>query len=232
MHSSFVSRAVWETCAGEAEEDVFLSNPVYVGLDLSARNDLTALVMTAQSGGVWHIRSTFFAPEFGLRERSQRDRAPYDVWANEGHIITTPGASINYETIARELQKINERYMVARVSFDRWRIDVLQAELSRLNVDIPLIPFGQGYKDMAPALDTAEALLVDGAIRHGGHPVLRMCAANCVVVRDPAGNRKLDKSRGTGRIDGMVAMVMALGTAAKHENTDNIDAILSNVVRA
>jgi phage terminase large subunit-like protein len=68
---------------------------------------------------------------------------------------------------------------------------------------------------MAPALDALEAELLNGRIRHGGHPVLRMCAVNAVVTKDPAGNRKLDKSKATGRIDGMVALSMAMAIAAQ-----------------
>src|SRR5690606_461250 len=103
------------------------------------------------------------------------------------------------------------------VAFDRWRMDVLQAELDRLGVSLPLVPFGQGFKDMSPALDTLEVELLNGRIAHGGHPVLTMCAANATVTKDPAGNRKLDKHRATGRIDGLVALAMALGAAQSTE---------------
>ncbi|WP_341649383.1 terminase TerL endonuclease subunit [Thauera humireducens] len=65
----------------------------------------------------------------------------------------------------------------------------------------PLTEWGQGFKDMSPALDTLEAELLNGRIAHGGHPVLSMAAANATTTRDPAGSRKLDKSRATGRID-------------------------------
>jgi phage terminase large subunit-like protein len=113
---------------------------------------------------------------------------------------------------------------VVRINFDRWRIDVLKAELSRIDVELPLEPFGQGFKDMTPALDTLESELANGNVRHGGHPVLTMCAMNAVATRDPAGNRKLDKSKATGRIDGMVALAMAMGAggmtgAAEPEKT-------------
>jgi phage terminase large subunit-like protein len=67
---------------------------------------------------------------------------------------------------------------------------------------------------MSPALDALEADLLNGVVRHGGHPVLTMCAANAVAVQDPAGNRKLDKSKANGRIDGMVALTMAEGVEA------------------
>lgn len=93
-------------------------------------------------------------------------------------------------------------------------MDVLKAELARLGAELPLEEFGQGYKSMTPALDTLEAELVGGNILHGGHPVLQMCAANAVAAMDPAGNRKLDKSKATGRIDGMVALAMAMGGAS------------------
>lgn len=211
----FVSRNVWTACAGEVDRSVFEGSTVFVGLDLSARNDLTAAVAVARDDdGLLHVWATFFAPSAGVTERSHRDRAPYDVWANQGHITLTPGASVDYEVVAQWLADFCSSHDVAAVRFDRWRIDVLKAELSRLGVELPLEPFGQGFKDMTPALDGLEAELMNGTIRHGGNPVLTMCAANAVATIDPAGNRKLDKSKATGRIDGMVALAMAVGSSS------------------
>jgi phage terminase large subunit-like protein len=104
---------------------------------------------------------------------------------------------------------------VQTIGFDRHRMSLLAGELDRINVTLPFEPFGQGFVSMAPALDAAEIEFLQGRIHHGGHPVLTMCAANAVVQQDPAGNRKLDKARSTGRIDGMVSLVMALGVATK-----------------
>jgi phage terminase large subunit-like protein len=84
---------------------------------------------------------------------------------------------------------------------------------------------------MAPALDVIEHTILEGKMRHGGHPVLRMCAANAVVTRHLTGDRKLDKVKATGRIDGMVALAMALGMAARGSD-ENFDDFLSNVVSA
>jgi phage terminase large subunit-like protein len=92
------------------------------------------------------------------------------------------------------------------VAFDRWRIDLLKKELGKIGCDLPLIPWGQGFKDMSVALDSLEGELLNARLNHGGHPVLAMCAANAIVVKDPAGGRKLDKGRATGRIDGLQAM--------------------------
>lgn len=102
---------------------------------------------------------------------------------------------------------------VVEIAFDRWRMDVLKSELGKRGAELPLAEFGQGFKDMTPALEALEELLVNGKIRHGGNPILRWNAVNAVAVRDPAGNRKLDKSKATGRIDGMVALAMAIGRA-------------------
>jgi phage terminase large subunit-like protein len=102
---------------------------------------------------------------------------------------------------------------IARINYDRWRIDILRQALERLEVDIAyaLEPMGQGFKDMAPAVEAFEELAVAGRIRHGGHPLLRWCFSNAVVVRDAADNRKLDKAKSYGRIDLAVAAIMAVG---------------------
>ena len=216
----FVSRNVWTSCGAEPDQTVFLTQSVYLGLDLSARNDLTAAVAVAQDDdGVWHVSPMFWAPRSGVVERSHQDRAPYDQWAREGHIELTPGASIDYSYIATWLAEYTTGHEVQAVRFDRWRMDVLQSELGKIGAVVPMEPFGQGYKDMAPALDALEAELLNGNIRHGMNPVLTMCAANAVATTDAAGNRKLDKAKATGRIDGMVALAMALGAAKASDTT-------------
>jgi phage terminase large subunit-like protein len=208
---------VWNACSGETDPDAFLVE-AWIGLDLSARNDLTALVVIGQdSDGCWHVRPEFFAPALGVNERAHRDRVPYDIWAAEGFLTLTPGASVDYGLVAQRLAEICDDCPVREIAFDRWRIDVLKNEIAKLGLELPLVPFGQGYKDMTPAVDALESLLLNGKIKHGNHPVLNMCAANAVATRDPAGNRKIDKSKSTGRIDGIVALAMALGRSASAE---------------
>ena len=211
---NFVPKPIWLACKGAPSPEAFEAGPVFIGLDLSARNDITALAMVARDeGGVWHVRVEFFAPERGVRDRAARDRVPYDVWADEGLVTLTPGASVDYEIVAERLVEICDELPVAAIAFDRWRIDVMKKELERLDVELPLAPFGQGYKDMSPAIDTLEAALVSEALRHGGNPVLTWCASNLVATSDPAGNRKFDKKKATGRIDGMIAVTMGIGIA-------------------
>jgi phage terminase large subunit-like protein len=215
-HSLFIARSVWEACGAEPDRDVLRYGRVWIGLDLSARNDLTALVSVAQdSDGLWHVFPEFFAPLTGLAERAARDRAPYDLWARDGLLTATPGGSIDYSFVAQRLVEISDDCDVAGIAFDRWRIDVLKSALQQLERELPLVEFGQCFKDMSPALDALESELLNTRLRHGMHAVLSWCAGNAIVVRDPAGNRKLDKSKTTRRIDGVQALAMAIGAASR-----------------
>lgn len=220
----FLSRGVWERCGEQPRLEVFERGPVWVGLDLSARHDLTALVAVAKDDdGAWQVLPEFFAPSQGLAERAHKDRVPYDVWAREGLLTVTPGASVEYALVAERLVAMCDDWPVRAIAFDRWRMDVLLAELARMGVELPLEPFGQGYKDMSPALEALESEVLNGRLAHGMHPVLTMCAANAIAIRDPSGNRKLDKSKPTGRIDGLVALAMALGQAARQLEDSTMD---------
>jgi phage terminase large subunit-like protein len=213
MVSAFVSPGVWK--AGNGAPGA-LDGLVYGGLDLSATTDLTALVLTCRSDGVLSVHPFFWMPQDSVQEAAKRDRAPYDVWVKQGLLRTTPGKVIDYDFVARDIGEICAGLNVGKIGFDRWRMDRMKGALERQGVDLPLQEFGQGYVSMSPALDALEADLLSERVRHGGHPVLAMCAANAVAVPDPAGNRKLDKSKATGRIDGMVALAMAEGVEAMH----------------
>ena len=158
-------------------------------------------------------------PEVGSHERSRGDRVPYDLWAEQGYIKTTPGGSVDYEYVVADLAEIFSDAPLGQIAFDRWRIDVFNKEIERAGLDWTLEPHGQGFKDMSPALDTLEADLLNGRLRHGMNPVLTMCAANAVVTRDPAGNRKLDKHKANGRIDGMVALAMSVNCQVEEVGT-------------
>lgn len=214
----FISRNVWDTCSGKVLP--FANGNIYAGLDLSARTDLTALVIVGQINGVWHTVPYFWTPEIGLSDRAKRDRQPYDVWVKQGYMATTPGATVDYEYVANDLVSIFSQLNVRGIAYDRWRIDILRKELTNLGAELPLFEFGQGFKDMSPAIDALESELLNGRIAHGNHPVLTMCAANAMITKDQAGNRKLDKHKATGRIDGIVAMAMALGLASRDDEID------------
>jgi len=216
LDSPFISPDVWKA---NSTEPAPFDGEVFGGLDLSARTDLTALVLIGQVDGVWCVQPYFWTPKQGLQERERRDRAPYLAWMQQGLLRACDGAAIDYEQVANDMAAILADVDIRAIAFDRWRIDVLRRELDRLGLDFPLVEWGQGFKDMSPALDALEAALLNEEIAHGNHPVLTMCAANATTTKDPAGNRKLDKSRPLGRIDGLQALAMAFGVATRTKQT-------------
>lgn len=209
--SPFISRAVWTE--NGAEPDPIEGQTVWGGLDLSSVSDLTALVLVTDAGDV---HPTFWLPADGLGEKSRQDRVPYDVWARDGYLQTSPGRAIEYEWIADVLRGVFDRCNVQALAFDRYNMRFLRPWLERVGFSDDelsrFVEFGQGFVSMSPALRELEAKLLSKRLRHGMHPVLTMCAANAVTVNDPAGNRKFTKAKATGRIDGMVALAMAVGS--------------------
>ena len=135
---------------------------------------------------------------------------PYDLWADEGYLTTIPGTVINPEVVARTVAEISETYDLKLLAFDRWRINDFTRELDKIGATIPMQPHGQGFRDMAPAVDKLERLVAERKLCHGDNPILNMCAASAVTQSDPAVNRKLHKAKSYGKIDGLVALAMAL----------------------
>ena len=207
----FVTQSVWQGCGASPDGDM-RDKRLFIGLDLSSVNDLTALVAVSTEGDVY---STFWLPSEGLAEKSRADRVPYDMWAEQGFLDVCPGKSIEYEFIAHHLRELFDTCSVECVAFDRYNMRFLKPWLEKVGFTPEeleqFIEFGQGFVSMSPALRELESRLLNGQLKHGNHPVLAMCASNATVVQDPAENRKFVKTRATGRIDGMVALAMAIG---------------------
>jgi phage terminase large subunit-like protein len=221
----FLTQNVWNACQGEIDTTLLADGrPVFAGLDLSARTDLSAMVMAvADDEGIFHLFPRVWTPADTLTERSIRDRARYDVWVAQGHMIAVPGNSLDYDFLATDIGDTSRTTNFDRIAYDAWRIDVFRQALARMSVQVPLVSFGQGFKSMAPAIDIFEELAINGRIRHGGHPVLRWCISNAVIERDAAGNRKLTKAKSFGRIDVAIAAIMAVA-AAKLQTENAVDA--------
>jgi phage terminase large subunit-like protein len=215
--SPFLSRAEWE--ANNASPEIEPGDVCFAGLDLSASRDLTALVLVFPKDNKFHVVPRFWLPEDGLRDRALETKVPYDLWAEQGHLETIPGPVIVPEIIARAIAETQEQYDLQLVAYDRWRINDLKRELDNIGAQVPMQPFGQGFRDMAPAVDKLEQLVAEHKLCHGGQPILNMCAAGAVTQSDPAGNRKLNKSKSYSKIDGLVALAMALGSMSSEETT-------------
>lgn len=223
--AGLISPSSWTACGGEAEfED---GEAVYLGLDLSETTDLTALVMVSAENGE-RIRPFFWKPQALLDEHARRDRVPYVEWAKAGLLDATPGPIISRVAVAQRVAELSGRYRILGMAYDRWKIETLLVEMDRIGLrsysdkdgkkdgdGLRIVPWGQGFGSMAPAVNAFEEAVLRKSLIHDGNPLLRFCVRNAIVTTDPSGNRKLDKGKARQRIDGAVALAMALELKAR-----------------
>lgn len=225
----FIAAREWNDCdLGPIDEKALEGRECYGSLDLSAARDLTCFLLVFPEGdGRYIVLPRFFLPEFDIDGKSDADRIPYNVWARQADARLTllPGKVIDPALVAEYFADDAARFDIKAIAYDRWRIEDLKRELEKLSIDLPLVPFGQGYRYMSPAVDVLEVTVAQQKLNHAGNQLMRMCASNAVITKDPAGARKLDKSEASGRIDGIVTLAMALKTAQGHEE-ENLPACL------
>lgn len=223
----------WKAAGGAIDMNVFRSTSmVSCGIDLSQRTDLTAAVFGGldDENDILHIKALAFAPEEGLRERIMRDKTPYDVWVEQGHLILCPGAVVSFEFVMGYLRRWCEENQinVDKVVYDRWRIDEAKREAERVGFaqNAEWLELGQGMKDQTVAIERLEDRLLTGRLLHGSSPPLNMAAASAIVQYDAAGNRKIVKADNTKhhshrrRIDALSAALSAVAPFAVEEVVD------------
>ena len=234
----WISYDVWKQCEGDSvDEALLLGRRCWGGLDLSSTTDLTARALIfepIEDDPVWRLVVKFWLPGAGLKQKADKDRVPYLSWRDAGHLITLDGRAINKLAILREISADCERYDLQCVAYDRWRIEDLIMLANQEGIEmsiydpehpgygIQMVPFGQGFKEMSPALDKFETMLLNAELAHDGNPVLTWCAANAVTSQDPAGNKKVAKDKATGRVDGIVAAIMAAGVSNTQAETASV----------
>lgn len=235
----YVAPSAWKRCAGEPlneppdREDGEPGVMIWTaGLDLAATRDLTAWVRVGMDQeGVCHVHCRFWLPEKGIKLKSRLDREPYDRWAREGHLELIPGPVVDYEQVAPIILEEVRNHDIRVVAFDSWQWGrfmkaLLVAGATQQEVDL-FQEFRQGFKTMTPALRALDEKIMKVALRHGGHPVLEMCARNAVVEGAKSGvSRKLAKVAESRRIDGMVALVM--GVFAQEGAPEVVDSMYSD----
>jgi phage terminase large subunit-like protein len=155
------------------------------------------------------LLTLFWIPEENMRKRVQRDGVPYDVWTREGWINTTAGSVIDYDYIERELLELREHYQIDEIAIDPWNSTQLAVRLREYH-GFNVVAHRQGYASMSAPAKELEARILSGRLRHGGNPVLRWMIGNAALDVDAAGNIKPAKNRSTEKIDGVVALVMAI----------------------
>lgn len=212
----WIDLATFDASAGVVTESALKGRTAYCGLDLSATSDLSALALVVpMPDKTVHVVMRFYCPEARIAERSRTDQAPYEQWRAAGYLTATEGNVIDYAYIKRDLLSLAETYRIEAVAYDPWNATQIAVELQAEG--IKMIPTRQGFATASEPLKTTEKLIRSQLLIHGGNPVLRYCVSNAVAESDAAGNLKLAKHRSAGRIDGAVALAMAVGRASFHE---------------
>ena len=207
----------WDKCAFKVDPEKLKGRVCYGGLDLSSTTDITAFVLVfppVDEDDKFHILPYFWIPEENLDLRVRRDHVNYDLWQKQGFLKTTEGNVVHYGFIEAFIEELGTQYNIKEIAFDRWGAVQMTQNLEGLGFTV--VPFGQGFKDMSPPTKELMKLTLEEKIAHGGHPVLRWMMDNIFIRTDPAGNIKPDKEKSTERIDGAVALIMALDRAIRN----------------
>jgi phage terminase large subunit-like protein len=221
QESRWISLDTWDACAGELPE--LDGRECFAGLDLASTTDIAALSLVFEVEGRLYVRPFFWVPAEGIKRRSERDRVPYDAWVRAGLIEATEGDVIDYDVIRKRINELAEQYRIREIAVDRWNATQISTQLTGDGFE--MVGFGQGMASMSGPMKELERRLLAKEIAHGGNAVLRWMAANVSATQDAAGNVKPDKSKSSGRIDGIVATIMAIGRLSAAEQAMRIDSI-------
>jgi len=215
----WMSMDKWDKCSFPVDAKLLEGRVCYGGLDLSSTSDITSFCLVfppIDEDDKYQVLPFFWLPEDTLELRVKRDHVNYDVWQRQGFLQTTEGNVIHYGYIENFIEELGTRYNIRDIAFDRWGAVQMVQNLEGMGFNV--VPFGQGFKDMSPPTKELMKLVLEQRIAHGGHPVLRWNMDNIFVKTDPAGNIKADKEKSTEKIDGAIAMIMALDRAIRMGN--------------
>lgn len=232
----WISEDAWNAVQGEIDDEAMRGNRCWLSLDLSKKNDLTALSAGwLDEADFLSIKTWYWTTKTGLADRARDDNAPYVEWAESGELNAVDGAVIDYRFVAKQVQAICEEHAVEFLAFDPAKIDDFIAACDEIDFPVwkfegPDKPEGEGLKlvthgqgtrvvfqekslCMPRSIVRLEDRVLSGTVTIEKSPVTTMCAANAQIKADEMNNRSFDKKRSRGRIDGLVTIAMATGAA-------------------
>ena len=216
----------WQACARKMRLELFKGRPCFVGLDLSTTTDITALALAfppTEEGEDWGLFTRFWVPEYRVQEEAKRGVAPYDRWVQAGMMHETPGNVIDYGYITADIAKLADTHDIEEIAYDPWNATQTATELEADGYT--MVEVRQGYASISEPSKEFERLVVSGKLHHPDNPVMRWMMNNVAVATDPAGNIKPNKDpkRGSrGKIDGVVAAIMAIARAIVWVNARSV----------
>jgi phage terminase large subunit-like protein len=215
----WISDTDWMQSTGSFNEAELLGATCYAGLDLAATADITAFTMVFP----WHDGTTrvlckMWVNEEQVNARRGRTGASYDAFVASGHLTVTEGNVTDYEVVEKDILELCERYNVKGIAYDRWNSTALVTNL--VDKGVPMSAIGQGFASMSQPTKEVEIMIKAGTLHHNGNPVLRWMAGNAQAKYDDAYNIKLVKNKSSDKIDGVIALIMAIAEKMSNERED------------
>jgi phage terminase large subunit-like protein len=214
-HSVWMPLDKWDLCNEPVVAEMLKGRQCFAGLDLSTTTDISAVVLLFPPYGddkKWRVLPFFFLPEENISKRVKKDRVPYDVWKRQGLFNLTPGNVIDYDFIRAKINELAATYKIVEVVYDPYMAPQIVTQLQADGLTV--VPFRQGDVSMTAPLKQLMELVLRREIAHGGNPVLKWMAGNTVVKMSATGLMKPDKEKSREKIDGISALLDALGRAA------------------
>lgn len=237
----WIAEEAWQKVQGSVDLEAMKGRRCWASLDLSQKNDLTALTLAWEKAGHLSAFTWYWTTKSGLPDRERDDKVPYSQWVSQGWLEAVPGAVIDKEFVALKLKELHAVYGLEFLAFDSAGMADFMAACERVDFPVwkyqgPKEPDGQGLKlvshgqgtrvvfedkalCMPRSIERLEDAILEERITIHKSPVTTMCAANAQVVSDPMENRAFDKKRSRGRIDGLVTLAMAVGAASMNAET-------------
>ena len=220
---AWISEHIYDKGNIPIDLDALKGRECYCGLDLSSTSDITAFVMVSPPRNEtekYIVVPHFWLPRETLDLRVRRDHVPYDAWERMGLFHVTEGNVVDYNFVRKTINDLHTVFNIKEIGVDRWNATQLITDLE--GDGFTMVPIGMGFKDMSPGMKELYKLILEGKIIHGGNPVLRWMAGNVVAEIDAAENIKPSKKKSTEKIDGIVARIMGLDRAIRHEQQGSV----------
>lgn len=208
----WVNLVQWQQCGQKKFDPLTLTQyPCWGGLDLALTRDIASLRLVWLVDGIWFTHGWRWVPKAAVKQRSERGLVPYQAWVMGKYIEQAGDEVIDYEVVEHRIHQVKNTFNLQKIGYDGWNAQQLSAKLKEAK--IPMEMFIQGPKSYHPAMQELERAYVAGKLVHQNDPVLNWCASNLVARTDVNLNMAPDKKNAPDKIDDMVALLMAMGTA-------------------
>jgi phage terminase large subunit-like protein len=205
--TAWMDMRAWEACADpDLSEDDFLGEPCYIGVDLASKVDIAVKAKVFARDGKVYAFLNYYLPESAVEDGRN---SQYSGWARRGLLTVTPGNVTDFDQIEAELVSDASRFQIVEVPFDPFQATQLSAHM--LAEGLPMVEMRPTVLNFSEPMKQLEALVLQRRLVHNGDPILSWMISNVVCHRDAKDNIYPRKEREENKIDGVVALIMALG---------------------